>query len=211
LTSSLNYYFSAESHTQCVSYTSILIIIVLYLLSTHVAGTACGAQYGVSDNCTLCAVKVFNATGHGTVGGAIAGIDHVVSQCTNATTGGSRCVVNLSLTSKYVQSFDTSVANAVAKGVVMVVAAGNNASDACVNTSPASTASAFTVGATSITDKRSSFSNWGKCVDVYAPGSSIISASIDDSTASTTKSGTSMASPRECQSGFSVHSLTQGV
>lgn len=162
--------------------------------STHVAGTVCGAQYGVSSNCTLCSVKVFNATGHGTVDGAITGIDHVVSKCSS---GGIRCVVNMSLESKKSDFFNRVVANAVSKGVVMVVAAGNNNTDAC-SSSPASSTSAITVGSTTRTDIKSSFSNWGSCVDVYAPGSSITSAWISSSTAIGNKSGTSMASPRKC-------------
>ncbi len=179
---------SAESHR--------LLHILIPLHSTHVAGTACGAQYGVSSNCILCSVKVFNATGHGTVAGAIAGIDHAVSQCSGPS-GLSRCVVNLSLETKKVSDFfNEAVADAVSKGVVMVVAAGNSNVDAC-SVSPASTDSAISVGSTSSTDLKSSFSNWGSCVDVYAPGTSITSAWISSSTANTKKSGTSMASPRE--------------
>ncbi len=128
--------------------------------------------------------------------GAIEGIDHAVSQCSGSS-GLSRCVVNLSLETKQVSNFfNKAVADAVTKGVVMVVAAGNSDVDAC-SVSPASTASAITVGSTSSTDLKSSFSNWGSCVDVYAPGTSITSAWISSSTANIKKSGTSMASPRE--------------
>jgi subtilisin family serine protease len=103
----------------------------------------------------------------------------------------------LSLETKQVSDFfNKAVKDAVSKGVVMVVAAGNGNVDAC-SVSPASTASAITVGSTSSTDLKSSFSNWGSCVDVYAPGTSITSAWISSSTANTKKSGTSMASPRE--------------
>ena len=147
----------------------------------------------MSSNCTLCAIKVFNATGHGFVSGAIAGIDHVVAKCGAS----SLCVANLSLESKYSKIFDASVAAAVTAGVVVVVAAGNGKVDACLDTSPASTVSAITVGSTTINDAKSSFSNWGSCVDVYAPGSGITSAWNSSPTATRMISGTSMATPRK--------------
>ena len=169
----------------------------LYWFRTHVAGIACGAQYGVSSNCTLCSVKVLNDLGDGTVGGAVKGIDHAVSQCSSSVDSfGSPCVINLSLGTRYNSLLDTAVANAVSNGVVVVVAAGNYNEDAC-NYSPASTASAITVGWTTITDTRSSLSNWGSCVDVYAPGENIKSAWKSSPTSTRLQSGTSMASPRE--------------
>lgn len=164
------------------------------MCSTHVAGTTCGAQYGVSSNCRLCAVKVLNASGSGTTSGVIAGINHVVAKCPAA--GTSRCVANMSLGGSYSVALNSAVANAVSNGVVMVVAAGNSNADACMY-SPASAASAITVGSTTIRDERSSFSNTGKCVDVFAPGSNITSAWNTNSTATKTISGTSMAAPRK--------------
>ena len=179
-------------------YPSIHASLLVSFRSTHVAGIACGAHYGVSSNCTLCSVKVFDAAGKGDVGGVIKGIDHAVSQCNSSVTGASLCVINLSLVANTtVEILDAAVANAVSNGVVVVVAAGNENKDACTF-SPAGAASAITVGSTTITDKRSSFSNWGLCVDVYAPGSNITSAWNSFSTATARASGTSMASPREC-------------
>lgn len=96
-------------------------------------------------------------------------------------------------------AINDAVASAVASGVVVVVAAGNNNADACLY-SPASAVTALTVGATNVTDGRSYFSNYGGCVDVYAPGESIESASSSSATAYVSMQGTSMAAPRESMS-----------
>ena len=111
------------------------------------------------------------------------------------------CVANLSLGGPYSSSLNQAVANAVEEsGIVMVVAAGNDNQDACF-VSPASEPKALTVGSTDKNDKASSFSNWGSCVDVYAPGGEIKSSFIGDSKTETkTLSGTSMASPRKFSS-----------
>ena len=168
----------------------------ILLCSTHVAGTICGAQFGVSSNCQLCAVKVMSANGEGTWSDVIAGINHVVAKCSGVV--GSLCVVNISLGSfGYNEIFNVAVSDAETKGVVVVVAAGNTNEDAC-SYSPASTTSAITVGSSTIADEKSSFSNWGTCVDVYAPGSDITSAWNSSPTSTSTFSGTSMASPRKC-------------
>lgn len=159
---------------------------------THVAGTACGAVFGVSANCRLCAVKVLGNAGSGSIAGVIAGVNHVVSKCSS-----SRCVANMSLGGDYSATLNQAVADAVNAGVVVVVAAGNDNVDAC-GASPASEQSVITVGSTDNTDHKSSFSNWGSCVDVHAPGSLIPSAWNNTSTGYVYKSGTSMASPREC-------------
>jgi len=170
--------------------------LLFFTCSTHVAGTACGANYGVSKNCKLCAVKVLNSSGSGTTSDVISGVNHVVKKCREL---GGLCVANMSLgSSAVVNTINAAVANAVSAGVVMVVAAGNSNKDAC-SFSPASTTSAITVGSTSNTntDARSSFSNYGNCVDVYAPGSGIKSAWKGGTAATNTISGTSMASPRK--------------
>jgi serine protease len=157
---------------------------------THVASTTCGNKYGVASNCNLCAVKVLRSSGSGTTSGVIAGIDHAAANC-----NGARCVANMSLGGGFSSSLNNAVANAVAAGVTMVVAAGNDNQDAC-NYSPASEPSAITVGSTTSTDARSSFSNKGaQCLDVFAPGSGITAAWIGSNTATNTISGTSMASP----------------
>ena len=132
--------------------------------------------------------------GSGSNSGVIAGIDHVANKC--SSTPGMKCVANLSLGGGYSQQLNDAIAAAVNKGVVMVVAAGNESSDAC-GVSPASEPLAITVGSTTNTDAQSSFSNWGSCVDVYAPGSSITSSWNTSPIATNTLSGTSMASPRK--------------
>jgi subtilisin family serine protease len=139
-----------------------------------------------------------NSSGSGTASGIISGVDHVVKKCLEL---GGLCVANMSLGfSAVVKTINAAVANAVSKGVVMVVAAGNSNKDACFF-SPASATSAITVGSTdnTDTDARSSFSNYGNCVDVYAPGSRITSAWKGGTAAINTISGTSMASPRKSQ------------
>lgn len=155
---------------------------------THVSGTVGGTTWGVAKQVWLTPVRVLNCRGSGTWSGVIAGIDWVA----NNHTGDS--VANMSLGGGYSTSVNAAVAGAVAKGVTMVVAAGNSSADAC-NYSPASEPSAITVGATTNTDLRASYSNYGTCVDIFAPGSSITSAWYTGSSASNTISGTSMASP----------------
>ncbi|KAL3758810.1 hypothetical protein ACHAWU_001382 [Discostella pseudostelligera] len=158
---------------------------------THVAGTACGLNYGVASNCVICPVQVLSSTGSGFNSDVIAGINFVVGKCKGAA---FRCVINMSLGSGTNSQLNAAVNGAVSNGVVVVVAAGNDAKDAC-NYSPASAADAITVGSTTDKDEKSPFSNIGNCVDVYAPGSDIISASSSSNTGSKTLSGTSMASP----------------
>lgn len=156
---------------------------------THVAGTVGGKQYGVAKRVNLVAVKVLNCQGSGTYSGVIAGINWVVKN-----RKGRRAVANMSLGGGKNQAINKAVNKAVQKGVNMVVAAGNNDKDAC-NYSPASAKRAISVGATDRNDKRSTFSNYGKCLDLFAPGTEITSAWIGNNTAKRTISGTSMAAP----------------
>jgi hypothetical protein len=138
-----------------------------------------------------------NANGGGSISNIIAGINHVVANCSGI---GSLCIANMSIGGvAYNEIFNLAVADAVSKGVVVVVAAGNTNEDAC-SYSPASAASAITVGSSTIADEKSSFSNWGSCVDVYAPGSDITSSWNSSPTAFSTFSGTSMATPRKFSS-----------
>ena len=167
---------------------------------THVAGTAAGHTYGVSYcstteiGCKLCAVKVLTAGGSGSYSGVAAGIDHTAANC---QAQGKKCVLNMSLGGPSSTTLDNAVKNAVEAGVTVVVAAGNESTDACTK-SPAGAESAITVGSTEESYSTSSFSNYGSCVDIWQPGSYIKSAWIGSSTSSTrTISGTSMASPRE--------------
>ena len=155
---------------------------------THVAGTLGGSTSGVAKLAQLVPVRVLNCAGSGTLSGVIAGIDWA------AGTSLRPAVANLSLGSSKSSSVNAAVAGAVAKGITMVVAAGNSAANAC-NYSPSSEPTAITVGASTSADARASYSNYGSCVDVFAPGSSITSAWISSNTATHTISGTSMASP----------------
>ena len=155
---------------------------------THVSGTLGGSTYGVAKLTNLVPVRVLDCAGSGTLSGVIAGMDWA------AGTNWRPAVANLSLGSNKSTAVNAAVAGATAKGITMVVAAGNSAANAC-NYSPSSEPSAITVGASTSTDARASYSNYGTCVDVFAPGSSITSAWFTSNTATNTISGTSMASP----------------
>jgi subtilisin family serine protease len=155
---------------------------------THVAGTIGGSTYGVAKSSLLRAVRVLNCSGSGTNSGVIAGVDWVRANHVKPA------VANMSLGGGASSALDTAVTNAINAGVTFAVAAGNENQNAC-NVSPARTAAAITVGSTTSTDARSSFSNFGTCVDIFAPGSSITSAWSTSTTATRTISGTSMASP----------------
>ncbi|HEV2864176.1 MAG TPA: S8 family peptidase [Pyrinomonadaceae bacterium] len=155
---------------------------------THVAGTIGGSTYGVAKSVSLRAVRVLNCSGSGTTSGVIAGVDWVRANRVLPA------VANMSLGGGASSALDTAVNNAINSGVTFVVAAGNSNANAC-NYSPARVAAAITVGSTTSSDARSSFSNYGTCVDIFAPGSSITSAWSTSDTATNTISGTSMASP----------------
>jgi subtilisin family serine protease len=157
---------------------------------THVSGTVGGSTYGVAKNVTLVAVRVLDASGNGTNSGVIAGVDFVTSD----HQAGQPAVANMSLGGGISSALDTAVTNSINDGVTYAIAAGNETSDAC-GTSPARVASAITVGSTTTTDARSSFSNFGTCLDIFAPGSSITSSWNTSDTATNTISGTSMATP----------------
>jgi subtilisin family serine protease len=155
---------------------------------THVAGTVGGTTYGVAKSVSLVAVRVLDCGGSGTTSGVIAGVDWVT---TNAQ---KPAVANMSLGGGISSALDTAVTNAINSGVTFAVAAGNSNRDAC-KFSPARVPAAITVGATTNTDARASYSNYGSCLDLFAPGSSITSAWYTSNTATNTISGTSMATP----------------
>jgi subtilisin family serine protease len=157
---------------------------------THVAGTTGGTTHGVAKQVTLHAVRVLNCQGSGTNTGVIAGVDWVTSQ----HAAGTPAVANMSLGGGVSSALDTAVNNSINDGVSYAIAAGNSNANAC-NYSPARVAAANTVGSTTSTDARSSFSNFGTCLDIFAPGSSITSAWNTSDTATNTISGTSMATP----------------
>jgi subtilisin family serine protease len=157
---------------------------------THVSGTVGGTTYGVAKGVTLVAVRVLDCAGSGTDSGVIAGIDWVTAD----HAAGAPAVANMSLGGGVSTALDDAVRRSVADGVTYAVAAGNDNLDAC-NGSPARVAEAITVNSSTNTDARSSFSNWGTCTDIFAPGSSITSAWYSSNTATNTISGTSMATP----------------
>ncbi|KAI5803600.1 uncleaved alkaline protease [Peziza echinospora] len=160
---------------------------------THVAGTIAGTTYGVAKKANVIGVKVLSSAGSGSNSGIIAGLQWVVSDCQSKGRIG-KAVANMSLGGSYTAALNNAVAAAVSAGIPFAVAAGNDNANAA-NYSPASTPSAITVGATTSTDARASYSNFGTLLDVFAPGSSITSAWIGSTSAVNTISGTSMASP----------------
>ena len=157
---------------------------------THVAGTIGGSSYGVAKGVTLRPVRVLDCSGAGTWSGVIAGLDWIAG----VHQPGTPAVANMSLGGGANNSVDTAVRNLIGRGVNVVVAAGNSNADACTS-SPARVAPALTIGATTSNDDRASYSNYGTCLDLFAPGSSITSAWHTSPTAAATISGTSMAAP----------------
>jgi subtilisin family serine protease len=155
---------------------------------THVAGTIGGSTYGVAKSSLPRGVRVLNCSGSGSNSGVIAGVDWV------RTNHIAPAVANMSLGGGASSALDTAVNNLSNAGVTIAVAAGNSNADAC-GSSPARAANAITVGSTTTSDARSSFSNFGPCLDIFAPGSGILSAWWTSTTATATLSGTSMASP----------------
>lgn len=169
---------------------------------THVAGTIGGTQFGVAKEVILHGVRVVNCQGVGTSASTAAGVDWVIRNHVKPA------VMNLSLGGGASTAVDQAVRAADAAGIVTVVAAGNENRDAC-GFSPARERSAITVASTDAADRRSSFSNFGPCVDIFAPGSSITSAGIRNDNDQAVLSGTSMASPHVA--GAAAKLLAQGV
>jgi subtilisin family serine protease len=162
---------------------------------THVAGTIGGSTNGVAKGVNLVAVRVLGCNGSGSWSGIIAGLDYVIGNHAD----GAPAVANMSLGGPASSAVDAAVRRSIADGVSFAIAAGNGnsggvAQDAC-KSSPARVTEAITVGATDSTDRKASWSNFGKCVDLFAPGVGIISAWIGGDTAVNTISGTSMATP----------------
>ncbi len=168
---------------------------------THVAGTVGGTRYGVAKAVRLVGVRVLNCSGSGTNAGVIAGVNWVTQNARKPA------VANMSLGGGASTALDNAVANSISSGVTYALAAGNSNANAC-SSSPARVASAITVGSTTSTDARSSFSNYGTCLDIFAPGSSITSAWYTSNSATNTISGTSMASPHAAGAAALVLSAT---
>lgn len=159
---------------------------------THTAGIAAGLRVGAAPAATIRCIKVLGNDGSGSLSWIVAGMD-MVAQAKRASPS-VPMVVNLSLGSSYSSTVNNAVGRLASLGVVVVVAAGNEARNAA-NTSPASATSAITVGASTTSDRRASWSNYGSVVDIYAPGSDILSASHRGDTYYVRMSGTSMACP----------------
>ncbi|GIM92350.1 S8 family peptidase [Paractinoplanes toevensis] len=155
---------------------------------THVAGTIGGATYGVAKDVKLVAVRVLGCKGSGAYSDIIAGVNWVTEHAKKPA------VANMSLGGTTSKALDDAVNRSIASGVVYTVSAGNDHRDACKQ-SPARIPAAITVGATDVNDTRGSFSNYGSCLDIFAPGVRIESAANGSNTATKTMSGTSMASP----------------
>lgn len=168
---------------------------------SHVSGTVLGSTVGVYSRAILHPVRVFGCSGTTTFDAILRGLEWVIANHKKPA------VANMSLgANTTVDVLDIAVRNTVASGVTVVVAAGNSNADACTST-PAREPSAITVAASDINDRRSSFSNYGSCVDIIAPGSSITSAYYTSDTAYSSLSGTSMASPHACGAAALVASL----
>ena len=157
---------------------------------THVAGTAAGSTLGVAPAANLIPVRVLDCNGGGTVSGVIAGIEWAIGHHTTTP-----AVMNLSLGAGKSDSLNAAIDRAFLDGITVVAAAGNSNVDACTVSPASNVNSALTVGATTTTDARASYSNFGFCLDVFAPGSGITSAWHTSTSATNTISGTSMAAP----------------
>jgi subtilisin family serine protease len=157
---------------------------------THVAGTIAGTNFGVAPGATIVPVRVLDCWGEGSTAAVLAGINWMIAR----HVPGTPAVANLSLGGDYSPALNAAVERAVSAGISVVVAAGNSAVDAR-STSPASAVNAVTVGATDVFDKKAHFSNFGSCVDIFAPGVQILSATLGGASSFTSKSGTSMAAP----------------
>ncbi|MGW0390363.1 S8 family peptidase [Streptomyces sp. NPDC003042] len=155
---------------------------------THVAGTVGGGAYGVAKKAKIVGVRVLDNNGSGTTAGVVAGIDWVTRNAVKPA------VANMSLGGGADATLDAAVRNSIAAGITYAVAAGNESTNANTK-SPARVAEAITVGATTSTDAKASYSNYGTILDIFAPGSSIVSAWNSSDTATNNISGTSMASP----------------
>lgn len=155
---------------------------------THVAGTIGGKTWGVAKKSNLVSVKVLDCDGNSTTSRVIAGVNWVTENASGPS------VANLSLIGGGSYALDAAIRNSIESGITYVIAAGNSNADAC-SYSPARVGEGITVGATTSADARASYSNYGDCIDIFAPGSSVRSAWIGSNTTERTISGSSMAAP----------------
>jgi subtilisin family serine protease len=173
---------------------------------THVAGTLGGSAYGAAKAARLVAVKVLNCSGSGPISGITAGIDWVTADHTSGP-----AVANMSLGADAPDSaLETAIRNSIADGITYAIASGNNSADAC-NFSPARVSEAITVNASTQTDARPSFSNFGSCTDIFAPGENITSDWNTSDTATNIMTGTSMATPHVAGAAALILGATPGA
>lgn len=163
---------------------------------THVAGTVAGTTFGVAKSATVVPVRVLDCNGSGYNSDVVAGLDWIAAN----HTAGTPAVVNMSLGGAASSAVDAALQSVINDGVAAFVAAGNSAVDAC-GTSPARVPAAVTIAASDSADRQASFSNYGSCVDLYAPGVGITSASYTSTNATASMSGTSMAAPHAAGAG----------
>ncbi|KAI9262322.1 peptidase S8/S53 domain-containing protein [Phascolomyces articulosus] len=157
---------------------------------TFVAGVCCGTEYGVAKQANVISVKTLDSEGNGMLSDLLKGLSYVVEQ--HSAQNNSKTIVNLSLGAFYNQAANDAIEHAISLGIHVTIAAGNYGEDAC-KYSPGSTPGAITVGATDPDDSIASYSNFGQCVDIFAPGTDIVSIWNDDD--EHTMTGTSMAAP----------------
>ncbi|WP_238007065.1 S8 family peptidase [Dactylosporangium sp. AC04546] len=155
---------------------------------THVAGILGGATFGMAKDVSLVAVRITDCNAKSTTASILAGVDWVTANAVRPA------VANMSHSMNASSAVDKAVARSIASGVVFTVSASNQNDDACKR-SPARVPAAITVAATNTTDARYANSNFGSCVDIFAPGQDVLSASHSSDTATMTKKGTSMAAP----------------
>ncbi|KAG0301444.1 hypothetical protein BGZ98_008354 [Dissophora globulifera] len=160
---------------------------------TFVAALAAGSTYGVAKRAQIISLKALDDSGAGRLSDILAAIEWVVKRHVAQGTK-ARSIINLSLGAEHNEPTNAAIQEAMKLGIHFSIAAGNDGKDAC-KYSPASTPGAMTVGATDKDDTIASYSNWGPCVAIYAPGSNIVSAWTGSATATHLQSGTSMASP----------------
>ena len=163
------------------------------------SGTVAGTKYGVAKQASVHAVKVLGDNGSGSTSDVIKGVEYAVESHLSALKrrGHKGSVANMSLGGGKSAALNKAVNAAVSAGVHFAVAAGNENADAC-GSSPASAENVITVGASDFGDSRASFSNWGRCLDIFAPGVDIVSTYIGSAHATESLQGTSMARYVSC-------------
>ncbi|KAH3679630.1 hypothetical protein WICMUC_000862 [Wickerhamomyces mucosus] len=165
---------------------------------THCAGTIGSKHFGVAKKANVVAVKVLRSNGSGSMSDVVKGVEYAANSHVKAVKENAKgfkgSTANMSLGGGKSPSLDLAVNAAVQAGIHFAVAAGNDNADAC-NYSPAAAEKAVTVGASTLSDSRAYFSNYGKCVDIFGPGLNILSTYIGSEKSTATLSGTSMASP----------------